>query len=90
MTPILVVIGIVVFVVTVSAVRGYRGADPNAPPTQVCVDCGHRCHDITAHRDGWTFLFFPFNVLAPKHLRCPACKGKLIDIDSPRGKQLSN
>jgi hypothetical protein len=89
-TGVLLVCGVVLFIIVIRAVvRGYR-SDPNAPATHVCVDCGHTWRGVKAHREGWTFLFFPFNIFAPKKLLCQVCKGRLIPVASPRGKQLSN
>jgi hypothetical protein len=76
-------------VVARSAVRGYKGT--TEPATHICVDCGTKCSGVTSHRAGWTFLFFPWNLIfAEKKMQsCPACMGRLIPLESPKGIQIN-
>jgi DNA-directed RNA polymerase subunit RPC12/RpoP len=56
----------------------------------VCVDCHTEWDRDHAHRAGWTFLFFPWNLIfAEKRSACPECKGKPVSADSERGKLLA-
>ena len=59
------------------------------PPTHICSDCGTKHSRVTKARAGWTFLFFPLNIVVAekKTQPCPECSGRLIPIDSPQGKK---
>lgn len=86
----LILVGVIMVVIIArNALEGYRRTED--PPTHVCADCGTTCSQVGRHRAGWTFLFFPLNLaLAEKKLQsCPECQGKLIPVNSPRGKLLS-
>jgi hypothetical protein len=86
----IVVLALVMFVVIFNnAVSGYRGGTERLAATHICADCGTLCAKVTSHRAGWTFLFFPLNLpLAKKKIEpCSLCQGRLIPVDSPRGKR---
>lgn len=58
-------------------------------PTHVCKDCGTKRSGVTRGRPGWTYLFFPLNLLVEKKTqRCPKCGGRLLPLDSPKGQQI--
>lgn len=88
MTLIVILIIVALFVIGSNAVRGYHGTDE---PTHVCADCGQSFSGVGRSRAGWTYLAWPLNlVLAAKRMQpCPACDGKLIPSDSPKGKGLA-
>jgi hypothetical protein len=79
---------LILFIIASNAVRGYKGT---GEPTHICADCGSSFGGVASKRARWTYLAWPLNlVLATKKLQsCPACDGKLIPLDSPKGRVLA-
>ncbi|MGC1372991.1 MAG: hypothetical protein WA824_12715 [Candidatus Sulfotelmatobacter sp.] len=88
MALLLVLAVVIFFIVASNAVGGYRST---GEPTHICADCGSSFGGVVSKRARWSYLAWPWNLLlAAKKLQpCPACDGKLIPIDSPKGRALA-
>src|SRR6267154_716946 len=80
---------VIIYTLVDSFVDGYRGKP--TMPTHICAECGTRCSNVRSRRAGWTFLFFPLNIVVAtkKPQNCAACQGRLIPVTSPKGKELT-